>query len=92
MNQYTWIYYYPEKDVQDINFPDEPTLIRLDHEGKIIRERWAKNIDHDDTLLESGPIYSKENGLECPNCGQPNLRAIGESKFECGNCDWYTEY
>lgn len=63
----------------------------LNAEGQAIRERWARNVEHDCTLLESGPIYPKEGGQECPNCGEDNFRAVGDSKFECGNCDWYME-
>ena len=30
-----------------------------------------------------------KDGIECPNCGEPNFRLLGDGKFECGNCDFY---
>lgn len=63
----------------------------LNAKGQAVRDRWEQNAEHDSALLESGPVYPKDNQAECPSCGQDNFRAVGNGKFECGNCDYYTE-
>lgn len=74
----------------------EPTLSyteweRMDEKVKRIRENYKSNVEHDDALLASGPVYPKNEQEVCPQCGENNFRAVGESKYECGNCDFYYE-
>ena len=91
-----WLHYDQHEFAEGLytTYPQrpEPDYELMNIMGQEVRQRWAINAEHDDSLLESGAVYGKDNGDTCPNCGEPNFRAVGESKFECGNCDWYEEY
>lgn len=80
----------PELAVEPKVYTEEE-LDELNAIGRQVRERQYADPIHDDDILRYGAVYSND-GSECPNCGEPNFRAVGDGKFECGNCDWYMEY